>query len=104
MKYSENYLKVMDVSLNLARIGDWTADNFANKKALIARFLLQTEGYVNDLMKLNVSEDMQQLLRQFYEAFEKLKNEKVTSKNKDEWAERALTWANILQHRATLLR
>lgn len=102
MRYSDNYLRIMDISVNLARIGNWTADNLDGKKSLIQRFLSQTEEYVDDLKKRDISEDTRLLLSRFYETFEELKNEKVTSRNKDEWAERALTWANILQHRAKL--
>lgn len=93
--------RILDISVNLARIGNWTADAFVEKKDLIQRFIHQTNEYIAEIDK-NVSEEVKPLFARFQLEFQKLQKEKVTRKNKDWWAERALTWANILQHRAKL--
>ena len=36
-------MQIMEVSLNLARVGDWAAENFEGRKALITRFITQTD-------------------------------------------------------------
>lgn len=102
MKYSDLYIRIMDISLNLARVGNWTADNYDGKKTLIARFLLQTDGYLQELLKQPLSNQFKPTLKRFTKAFQILRNETVYESNKYDWAERALTWANILQHRAKL--
>ncbi len=102
MKYPDLYIRMMDISLNLARVGNWTADNYDGKKTLILRFLVQTEQYLKELLNLPVSDEVKPTLERFAKAFYELRNENIHSLNKYDWAERALTWANILQHRAKL--
>lgn len=102
MKYPDLYIRMMDISLNLARVGNWTADNYDGKKALILRFLVQTEQYLEELLNLPVSSEVKPTLERFTKVFHELRNESIENSNKYDWAERALTWANILQHRAKL--
>lgn len=102
MKYPDLYIRIMDISLNLARLGNWTADNYDGKKTLIARFLLQTDSYLQELLKQPISNQVKPTLARFTKEFYKLNNEAIDDYNKYDWAERALTWANILQHRAKL--
>lgn len=92
--------RMMDISLNLARVGNWTADNYEQKRKLIHHFLTQTERYVQELNQLSLPHKTSKVLEKFQKEFFQLLTEKVTSTNKDIWAEKALTWANILQHRA----
>ncbi len=94
--------RILDISVNLARIGNWTADSYEQKRELIHRFISQTNKYVKEVASLSLSEQVKPLFSRFQSEFQKLQDEKVTSENKDWWAERALTWANILQHRARL--
>ncbi len=102
MKYSDLYIQVMDISLNLARIGNWTADNYERRKSLINRFLVQTDGYLEELLQAPVSNKIKPTLVRFSRDYFKLRGEAIHDSNKYNWAERALTWANILQHRAKL--
>lgn len=102
MKYSDLYIRIMDISVNLARIGNWTADNYDGKKHLIARFLIQTDGYLQELLRQPLPEEVKATMQKFSNEFHVLRNQSVHAENKDDWAERALTWANILQHRAKL--
>lgn len=97
-----NEIRIMDISLNLTRIGNWTADSYDLKKNLIQRFVLQTEEYVKEISEAHLSKEIKPLFQRFKHAFKQLQKEEITEQNKDLWAERALTWANILQHRAKL--
>lgn len=97
-------VRIMDIAQNLARIGNWTADSYEQKKNLIERFLNQTNEYLEQALRSNQSENISYILNKFQKEFHLLKKEKITSQNKDRWAERILTWANILQHRASLTR
>lgn len=94
--------RIMDISLNLARVGNWTADSYEQKKTLIERFVSQTNRYVEEVPQSQLSSGMVPLFIRFKSEFEQLQEEKITEENKDEWAEKVLTWANILQHRAKL--
>lgn len=102
MKQTNLQLCIMDIAQNLARIGNWTADNFAHKKDLIQFFLTQTNTYIEDLKKYSVNGENKILINYFLKEYDQLKNQKITLKNKEIWAEKALTWANILQHQAKL--
>ena len=102
MKYSENYIKIMDISVNLARVGNWTADNYDGKRNLILKFLAQTDKYLGDVKKLSLPKDVKQTILRFEKQFKLLRDEASRPKNAYDWAEKALTWANILQHRAKL--
>ena len=94
--------RIMDISLNLARIGNWTADSYDEKKNLIARFISQTDDYIKEVSDKNLNADIKNIFDKFKKEFDNLKSEKIEDSNKHWWAERALTWANILQHRAKL--
>lgn len=94
--------RILDISVNLARIGNWTADSYEKKRELIHRFINQTNEYISEVANLQLSEQVRPLFSRFQNEFQKLQKEKVTPENKDWWAERVLTWANILQHRAKL--
>ncbi len=94
--------RLLDIAMNLARIGNWTADAYAQKTALINRFMKQTNDYIHEVSSSQLSKEITPLFQRFKNEFEALQKEKITLQTKDIWAERALTWANILQHRAKL--
>lgn len=102
MKQTNLQLCIMDIAQNLARIGNWTADNYDHKKDLIQFFLTQTNTYVKNLKKFSVNTENGVLINYFLNEYNQLRNQKITTENKDIWAEKALTWANILQHQAKL--
>ena len=93
--------RILDISVNLARVANWTADSYEEKQHLIKFFLDQTGDYLEELRKSKVSEEFRPVMTRFSREFEKLKSEKI-QKDKNWWAERALTWSNILTHRAKL--
>ncbi len=94
-------IMVMDISQNLARIGNWTADSFDEKKNLIEKFLLQTKGYVDNLSKRELPKDLKNVFLRFKKEFALFSLDKF-GKDREIWAEKMLTWANILQHRANI--
>lgn len=93
--------RILDISVNLARVGNWAADSYEQKHKLIKFFLDQTQEYLSQIEKSKVSKDFRPVLEKFSLEFEKLKHDDIL-KDKNLWAERALTWANILSHRAKL--
>ncbi len=95
--------QVLNISVNMARIAYWTADSLQTKKQLISRFIDQTNEFLTDLNNQEVSVEFIPTLERFKKEFKSLKSEKVNEENKLVWAEKALTWANILQHRAKLV-
>lgn len=96
------YIQIMNISMNMGRIGSWVADCYDSKKKLIPKFINETEQFLLDLSYKDISKDFKPTLNKFSSEFKNLKKESITKKNRLFWAERALTWANILQHRAKL--
>ncbi|MDD5416223.1 MAG: hypothetical protein PHE48_04445 [Candidatus Daviesbacteria bacterium] len=94
--------QILNVSVNMARLSEWIADSYISHKSLIDIFIKQTENYLDDLSDQNISEDFKPTLIKFQADFKKFRNEVKNEKEKLYWAERILTWANILQHRAKL--
>ena len=90
---------ILDISVNLARVSDWILSE--NKQRRIDQFLEETREFLLLLPAEKVSERFAPTLLRFRRDFELLQLERTTADKKD-WAERALTWANILQHRAKL--
>lgn len=95
-------LQILNISVNMARVSQWVFDSYDTKRELIQRFINQTEGYLNDLYYQDISADFKPTLERFKKEFQDLKSLNVNEENKRYWAEKALTWANILQHRARL--
>lgn len=92
---------IMDIAMNLARIGNWAADDFDNKEKRIKMFLEQTNVYLNRLDIASYSESTQHALGRFSQVFN-LFHKQIPSTPKDRlrWAEAMLTWSNILTHKA----
>lgn len=86
----------------MARLSDWIVDSYIKHKPLVDIFIKQTENYLNDLSNQSISDSFKPTLERFQMEFKKLKSDVEDEKVKLYWAERALTWANILQHRAKL--
>ena len=95
-------LQILNIATNMGRIGGWVFDSYESKRKLIIRFLDETDAFVKDLDNQKISKEFRPTLERFKEEFSKLKTEEVNNENRLAWAERALTWANILQHRASL--
>lgn len=93
--------KILDISVNLARVSDWILYESPQKQRRVNQFLQEIENYAISLFHDDVSVRFQKTRKQFLEEFKKLLKDR-DQKDKYDWAERALTWANILQHRAKL--
>lgn len=94
-------LQVLNISVNLARLSQWVFEGYDKRPELIDKFMVQTDGYLNDLSSQNISEIFKPTLERVKKEFKILK-QNINQQDKLHWAERALTWANILQHRAKL--
>ena len=91
--------KILDISVNLARISDWILSENTHKQARVDQFLQETKQFLSQIN--NVSDSFKPTLKRFKKEFNQLLKDR-TSPNRYDWAEKALTWANILSHRAKL--
>lgn len=87
---------ILSIAVNLSRLSRWSS---AGNSARIRQFLRDTDTYVKLLDQTKVSKRLQPTLSSFKKEYRDLVNGNFTSYD---WAERTLTWANILQHRAKL--
>ena len=86
----------LNIAVNMGRLGRWAADGNTRR---INMFLDETEQYLKELENSSPKEKFKPTLEFFKRKFQSLKNNKTVD---DAWAEEALTWANILTHRAKL--
>lgn len=86
----------LNIAVNLGRLSRWAAEG---KTARIRQFLKETDDYLCELAKVPRSDKFERTFKLFKNRFELLKKSSQFDEN---WAEEALTWANILTHRAKL--
>lgn len=86
---------VLNIAVNMGRLSKWAMEG---KKERIKQFILDTQAYLDQLEKTPQSEKFKHTFLSFKDKFEELKK----SEPNKAWAEDALTWANILTHRAKL--
>ncbi len=91
--------KILDISVNLARVSDWIFSE--SKRNRVDQFLKESREYLLTISAESVSSRFKPTLIRFKKEFAELLKDRDKS-DKEEWAEKALTWANILQHRAQL--
>ncbi|MFH1833248.1 MAG: hypothetical protein ABH816_03775 [Candidatus Levyibacteriota bacterium] len=100
-----NEAKILDIAMNLNRIGNWAADGYAARQKRIHLFLDQTSKYLNSLDSSKFSDSFKKTFELFLKEFPKLeKSGKNGPKDELLWAEKIMTWGNILTHRAKLIR
>ena len=87
---------VLNIAVNMGRLSKWAFDG---KTERIKQFISDTETYLDQLENTPQSEKFKPTFVAFKNKFKELKN----SVPNEIWAEDALTWANILQHRAKLV-
>lgn len=94
---------LLDIAMNLARMGNWTADDFVGKRKRIDLFLTQTREYLNQLNRDTFSPRLQKTIMRFLTEFSEYEKElQLIPKDKDLLAEKLMTWANILTHSSSL--
>lgn len=96
-------MQILNISVNMARMGELVLKFGEGKSDLIERFLGQTESYLGDLEPEDVTASFRPTLNIFKREFEKLRGGPASSGNQLLWAERAITWGDILQIRSKLL-
>lgn len=86
---------VMDIAMNLNRIGNWVADDFEKNQRKIQVFITNTDGYISSIEKLN---------DKFSATWDSFMNvyPSMIERPQDN-AENLMTWGNILTHRASLI-
>lgn len=86
---------ILNIAVNMGRLSKWAMEG---RKVRIKQFIADTQVYLDQLENISQSKQFKPTLLSFKRKFTQLKNEEP-----DEiWAEDALTWANILTHRAKL--
>lgn len=94
---------IMDIAMNLTRVGNWAADDFFGKQKRILLFLKKTDEYVDQLKSRSYPAQLQSTITTFLSVYPDLISE--ASKplaDPSIWAEAMMTWGNILAHRAKL--
>lgn len=92
--------KILDISVNLARVSDWILDK--DKEKRVEQFLDETDEILASIDHKQINAGFLSTFSSFQNEFKKLKENKNMA-DRYSWAEDALTWANILQHRSKFL-
>jgi len=96
--------KILDIAMNLNRIGNWAADDYERKRERIILFLDNTDGYIKDLDEAEFKEPFKKTMLKFKKEYKELeKAGKEGPKDPLYWAETMMTWGNILTHRSKLI-
>lgn len=99
-----NKNQILDIAMNLNRIGNWAADDYQGKKKRINLFLDQTTRYVDSLDEKSFQGSFKRTYNKFLKEYPGLvKAGKQGPKESLHWAEKMMTWGNILTHRAQLI-
>jgi len=88
--------------MNLTRIGNWAADDFAGKQKRIQQFLMQTDGYLSTISVTQLPPKLSSTMTRFINEYCQC-NTVTSIVNPSDWADIMLTWGIILTHRAKLL-
>ena len=96
--------KILDIAMNLNRIGNWAADGYLPRKDKIKVFLENTSLYIKNVDKTEFNPVFSKTFKDFQEKYLILEKEGIKGPKDDlYWAEEMMTWGNILTHRAKLL-
>lgn len=97
--------KILDIAMNLNRVGNWAADDFESKRKRIKTFISNTTSYIESLDTKSYKKPFKRTLDIFLKRYPSLKNEGLKGpKNPLHWAEDMMTWGNILTHRSKLIQ
>lgn len=99
-----NKAKILDIAMNLNRVGNLAVDNYEKKKKRIDIFLEETKGYINSIDKSSLPKSFKKTFDKFSKEYLLLEKENIeTHEEKLYWAEKMMTWGNILTHRAKII-
>lgn len=97
--------QILDIAMNLNRVGNWAADGYEKKKKRIHLFLKQTTQYLEKINKSKLPPIMQRTFTKFLIDYARLEKETILGpKDELKWAEKMMTWGNILTHRSILIQ
>ena len=96
--------KILDIAMNLNRVGNWAADGYRPRKKRIIIFLDQTSELIKTIQEDSLSSRFRKTFKLFLLNYKKLQKQ-ADPYPKDElaWAEVMMTWGNILTHRSSLI-
>lgn len=98
-------MKILDIAMNLNRVGNFAADGYNEKSKRIKTFLNQTSDYINSLSPNDLPDSIKKTYLNFLNQYKDLEKEGQTGPNDElEWAEKMMTWGNILTHRSNLIK
>lgn len=86
----------LNIAVNLDRVARFSIDG---REGRVDQFLKDTDHYVNELKSAPKNPQFVKTYQNFIKEYTLLK--KSQNHNQD-WAEKVLTWSNILTHRAKL--
>ncbi len=99
-----NKAKILDIAMNLNRVGNLAADDYEKKKKRIDIFLEETNEYIDSIDKSSLSKPFQKTFDKFLKEYLLLEKENIkTHAEKLYWAEQMMTWGNILTHRVKII-
>ncbi len=105
MNYGDKKAKILDIAMNLNRIGNWAADGYQLREKKIKLFLVQTTRLINSVKSASFSSSFNETFAKFLQEYRSLEKEgRKTPEDPLGWAERMMTWGNILTHRARLIK
>lgn len=96
-------IQILTMSNALREIVKLSRSDFKNNLLVINRLLLEIEVYIDQLRIQKLSRKIRLTLNKFEKGFKDLKIYLFLRPDIEFFSERALTWANILQHRAKLV-
>lgn len=97
--------RLLDIAMNLNRVGNWAADDYNSKQKRIITFLDQTSEYVKIINQPIRNSLLNKTFTSFLTEFKTLEKEGREGPDDElDWAEKMMTWGNILTHRSSLLQ
>ena len=95
---------VLDIAMNLNRMGNWAADDYPGKKKRIVTFLDNTSACLHSFQAQKVSGKFKKTYDLFIREYKELEQAgRHGPQDSLAWAEQMMTWGNILTHRSKLL-
>lgn len=100
----DNKSIILDIAMNLNRVGNWAADGYELRKDKIGLFLDNTTQYIQNLNQPALPSKFKDTFELFLKEYRLLeKTGKKGPVNPDKWAEEMMTWGNILTHRSKFI-